>query len=112
VSANGAAAIWAIAPYDAARRQVRAMVEREAGFVLVHVATPVGVREARNRKGQYAKAHTGLLRGFTGVSDPYEAPRDAEVVVDTSLLSAEQAADRVLAHLQAEGYLSGAAAGG
>src|SRR5215211_1267451 len=65
VSANGAAAIWAIAPYDAARRQVRATVEPEAGFV-----------------------------------------------VDTSLLSAEQAADRVPAHLQAEGYLSGAAAGG
>jgi sulfate adenylyltransferase len=113
VSANGGAAICAaIAPYDAARRQVRAMSEREAGFVLVHVATPIGVCEARDRKGQYAKAHAGLLRGFTGVSDPYEAPRDAEVVVDTSLLSAEQAADRILAHLQAEGYLPGAAAAG
>jgi sulfate adenylyltransferase len=51
------------------------MVEREAGFVLVHVATPVDVGEARDRKGHYDKAHAGLLRGFTRVSDPYEAPR-------------------------------------
>jgi sulfate adenylyltransferase len=113
VSANGGVAICAaIAPYDATRRQVRAMVDREAGFVLVHVATPIGVCEARDRKGQYAKAYAGLLSGFTGVSDPYEAPHDAEVVVDTSVLSAEQCADRVLAHLQAEGYLSDAAVGG
>jgi sulfate adenylyltransferase len=106
VSANGGVAICAaIAPYHETRREIRAMVEREAGFVLVHVATPIKVCELRDRKGLYAKAHAGLLSGFTGVSDAYEPPDDAEVVVDASVLSAEQAADRILAHLQAEGYL-------
>jgi sulfate adenylyltransferase len=96
----------AIAPYDEARKHVRAMVAREAGFVLVHVATPIEVCEVRDRKGQYAKAHAGLLPGFTGVSDPYEAPQDAEILVDSSILSAEQAADRILGYLNVEGYLA------
>jgi sulfate adenylyltransferase len=107
IGANGGVAICAaIAPYDETRKQVRAMVAREAGFLLVHVATPISVCEARDRKGLYAKAHAGLLNEFTGVSDPYEAPDDAEVVVDSSVLSAEQAADRILGYLKAQGYLA------
>jgi sulfate adenylyltransferase len=113
VSANGGVAICAaIVPYDETRRRVRAMADRETGFVPAHVATPVGGCEACDRKGQYAKAYAGLLSGFTGVSGSYEARHDAELVVDTSVLSAEQAADRILAHLQAEGYLAGAVEGG
>jgi sulfate adenylyltransferase len=96
----------AIAPYEAARRQVREMIEPHGGFVLVHVATPLDVCEQRDRKGLYAKARAGLVAGFTGISDPYEPPTDADLVLDTVALPAEEAADRVLAHLEAEGYLA------
>ena len=58
--------------------------EAGAGFVLVHVATPLEVCEQRDRKGLYAKARAGQLRGMTGIDDPYEAPTDAELVIDTS----------------------------
>jgi sulfate adenylyltransferase len=73
-----------IAPYDATRRDVRAMVEQYGGFVLVHVATPLEECERRDRKGLYARARRGEIPEFTGVSDPYESPEDAEVVVDTT----------------------------
>jgi len=96
----------AIAPYDAVRREVRAIVEPHGGFVLVHVATVLEVCEQRDRKGLYAKARAGLVTGFTGISDPYETPADADLVLDTAALDAEEAADRVLAHLEAEGYLA------
>jgi len=96
----------AIAPYDAVRREVRTMVESHGGFVLVHVATALEVCEQRDRKGLYAKARAGLVTGFTGISDPYETPADADLVLDTATLDAEAAADRVLAHLEAEGYLT------
>ena len=106
VARHGGIAICApIAPYDAVRKEVRAMVEPHSGFILVHVATPLQVCEERDRKGLYAKARAGLLPGFTGVSDPYEPPADAEIVVDTTTTSADQAAARILRHLQGDGYL-------
>ncbi len=112
ITKNGGVAVCApIAPYDATRRQVRAMVEEGGGFVLVHVATDLTTCEARDRKGLYAKARAGLLPEFTGISDPYEEPHDADVVVDTRTESPEEAAGRVLAHLEAEGYLHRAAYG-
>jgi sulfate adenylyltransferase len=105
---NGGIAICAaIAPYDAVRKEVRGMIEAWGGFTLVHVATPLDVCEQRDRKGLYAKARAGLLPEFTGVSDPYEAPADAEVVVDTSVLSPEGATEHILLHLKREGYLGG-----
>ncbi len=97
---GGIAVACPIAPYAAARAAVRAMAaEVGARFVLVHVATPIEVCEARDRKGLYAKARAGGLPGFTGVSDPYEAPTDAEVVVDTSTGSVDDAVQIVLAAL-------------
>jgi len=72
----------------------------------VHVSTPLSVCEARDSKGLYAKARTGLIRPFTGITDPYEPPEDAEVVVDTSDLTPERAAETVLAYLEREGYLA------
>jgi sulfate adenylyltransferase len=108
IAKNGGIAICApIGPYDAARREVRRMVEESGGFFLVHVATPLEVCEKRDRKGLYAKARMGLLPHFTGVSDPYEEPADAEIVVDTRTESAEQAAMRVFAYLQRSGYMAG-----
>jgi sulfate adenylyltransferase len=107
VARHGGIAICApIAPYDALRKEVRAMVmQQNAGFTLVHLATPIEVCEGRDRKGLYAKARAGLIAGFTGVSDPYEPPQDAEVVVDTATTSAEGVADMILRHLEIEGYL-------
>jgi sulfate adenylyltransferase len=81
------------------------MVEAHGGFVLVHVATPIEVCEARDRKGLYAKARAGLVKEFTGVSDPYEAPTDADVVVDTSTIDRDAAVDTLLAYLEKESYL-------
>ena len=87
------------------------MVAATGGFVLVHVATALEVCEARDRKGLYAKARQGLIPEFTGISDPYETPADAELTLDTNELSAEDAAHRVLDYLEREGWLSRMPAG-
>ena len=79
----------------------------EAGdFFLIHVATPVEVCEARDRKGLYAKARAGLISQFTGVSDPYEEPADAELVIDTSALGRREAVDVVIGMLTSGGWLA------
>ncbi len=90
---HGGLAICApIAPYAATREEVREMVESVgADFLLVHVATPLEECERRDRKGLYAKARAGLIPEFTGISDPYEEPDDADLVVDTTHLSVEAA---------------------
>jgi len=104
--AGGIAVCAPIAPYDGTRRAVREMVEPGGGFVLVHVDTPLEVCEQRDRKGLYAKARAGLIPEFTGISDPYEAPADAEIVLDTTALTPEEAAQEILLHLEREGYLT------
>ena len=81
------------------------MIEPLGGFILVHVSTPIEVCESRDRKGLYAKARAGIVKEFTGVSDPYEVPGRAEVRIDTTDVSAEAAAQQVIVHLQTEGYL-------
>ena len=88
ITKNGGIAICApIAPYDATRKHVRALIEPVGGFILVHVATPIETCEQRDRKGLYAKARAGILKEFTGISDPYEQPADAEVTINTADLS-------------------------
>jgi sulfate adenylyltransferase len=107
IARHGGIAICApIAPYAAARALVREMVTEVGDFLLVHVATPVEVCEARDRKGLYAKARAGLIRSFTGVSDPYEEPADADLVIDTSVVTRQQAVDAVLGLLTSGGWLS------
>ncbi len=106
ITKNGGIAICApIAPYDATRKAVRHMIEGFGGFVLVHAATSIEVCEQRDRKGLYAKARAGIVKEFTGISDPYEAPTDAEVVIDTAKLSPEEAAQTILLHLEREGFV-------
>ena len=106
ITKNGGIAICApIAPYDSVRKQVRQMIEPYGGFILVHVATSVETCEQRDRKGLYAKARAGIIKEFTGISDPYEAPADAEVVIDTAELSAEEAAQEIILHLEREGFI-------
>ena len=106
ITKNGGVAICApIAPYDGVRKQVRAMIEPLGGFMVVHVSTPLEVCEQRDRKGLYAKARAGIIKEFTGISDPYEAPDDAEIAVDTTDLTAEEAAQQIILHLEKEGYV-------
>ncbi|OHV45181.1 adenylyl-sulfate kinase [Pseudofrankia sp. BMG5.36] len=107
VAAAGGIAVCApIAPHAAARARVRELVGSSgAGFVLVHVSTPLEVCEDRDREGLYAKARAGLIPEFTGISDPYEEPADAEVTVDTAQVTPDAAVDAVLTHLRAEGWL-------
>ncbi len=101
ITRRGGIALCAmIAPYDAARRDARALIQPLGGFVLVYLSTPLATCEARDPKGLYAKARAGRIEHFTGVSDPYEPPVDAEVEIDTSTGSPEDAAARVVAYLR------------
>jgi len=106
VNKNGGIAICApIAPYAATRGIVRKQNEQFGGFVEVHVATSVEVCEQRDRKGLYAKARAGIIKEFTGISDPYEAPENPEVRIDTADLSPAQAAQRILVKLESMGFM-------
>ncbi|HWA65680.1 MAG TPA: adenylyl-sulfate kinase [Mycobacteriales bacterium] len=103
VTKHGGVAVCApIAPYDATRRWVRGIVEAAGGpgaFVLVWVSTPIEECERRDVKGLYAKARAGEIKGFTGIDDPYEAPTDAELVIDTTEVAVPDAVARILALL-------------
>ena len=106
ITKNGGIAICApIAPYDSVRKDVRATVEAGGGFVLVHVSTPIDVCEERDRKGLYAKARAGIVKEFTGVSDPYEEPADAELTIPTTDESPEEAAQEIILYLEREGFI-------
>jgi len=106
ITKYGGVAICApIAPYAATRRKVRDMIEAFGGYVEVHVATSLEVCEARDRKGLYAKARAGIIKEFTGISDPYEEPEDPELRIDTQGLSPELAAQRILVKLENLGFI-------
>ena len=98
--AGAVVVVSAISPYDEARRKARALVEPQGTFVLVHVATSLEECERRDPKGLYAKAHTGEIKEFTGVSDPYEAPSDAELTLHTEGRSPAESAQLVLTRLE------------
>ena len=105
ITKNGGTAICApIAPYDSIRKEVRHMIEPHGGFILVHVATTLEECERRDRKGLYAKARAGILKQFTGISDPYEAPADASIAIQTEEMSPEEAAEHIVGFLRTEGY--------
>ena len=102
VAAHGGIAIAApIAPFDAGRRNARAMAEGNGVFLLVWVSTPLAVCEARDRKGLYARARAGEVADFTGISSPYEPPGDADVVLDTTELDVAAAVRLVRDALEA-----------
>ena len=106
ITKNGGIAICApIAPYDSTRKHVRTMIEPVGGFIMVHLSTSVDVCERRDRKGLYAKARAGIIKEFTGISDPYEEPTDAEVVINTAELTPEEAAQEIILHLEREGFI-------
>ncbi|WP_284124641.1 bifunctional sulfate adenylyltransferase/adenylylsulfate kinase [Parerythrobacter aestuarii] len=106
ITKNGGIAICApIAPYSGSRRVVRELIEPLGGFLEIHVNTPLEVCEARDRKGLYAKARAGVIKEFTGISDPYEEPEDPEMRIDTTDITIDQAAQQVLLKLEKLGYL-------
>ena len=100
----GVAVCAPIAPYAASRRHVRRLVEAGGGFVLVYVDTPLAICEERDRKGLYAKARAGLVSQFTGVSDAYEEPKDADIVVSFGETT-DEASQRIVEYLREMGYL-------
>ena len=92
---GGIAVCAPIAPFAETRRKVRDMVTAQGDFILVHVATPLEVCERRDRKGLYARARSGEIPEFTGISSPYEEPDDADLVIDTSSISTTDAVNKV-----------------
>ncbi|MFK7855506.1 MAG: sulfate adenylyltransferase subunit CysN [Granulosicoccus sp.] len=94
-----------ISPFISERALARSLVS-DGEFVEVHVDAPLSVVEDRDPKGLYKKARRGELSNFTGIDSPYEPPEQPEIMVDTSTLSAEQAAERVIAELRKRGVLS------
>jgi sulfate adenylyltransferase len=107
ISRHGGIAVCSpIAPFDATRQDVRRYVADAGGaFFLIHVATPLEECERRDRKGLYARARAGEIPEFTGISSPYEEPQDADVRVDTTGRTIEDALDDVLVALRDAGYL-------
>ena len=108
ITKNGGIAICApIAPYTATRRAVREMVESFGAFIEVHVATSIDECERRDRKGLYKLAREGKIKEFTGISDPYEAPTKAELVVDTENVDVDHCAHQVILKLESMGLIKG-----
>jgi sulfate adenylyltransferase len=106
ITKNRGIAICApIAPYENTRREIREVIEAYGGFFEVHIATPIDECERRDRKGMYAKARAGLIKGFTGVDDPYELPATPEVRVDTTGKTPEEAAQQILVAIGQAGYI-------
>lgn len=106
ITRNGGIAICApIAPYARTRRQVRDMIEPTGGFLEVYISTPLEECENRDRKGLYKLAREGKIQQFTGISDPYEVPEEAELNLNTLELVPDEAAHVILLKLESMGLL-------
>ena len=99
-----------ISPYRADRQSIRESVARQEDFIEVHVDCPVEVCEQRDTKGLYRKARAGEIKDFTGISAPYEAPDNPEIIVDTDKQSIEESAQAIIDFLERHGYLCTAVA--
>lgn len=103
----GAVAIAApIAPFEASRKQAREAVEKYGSFYLIHVATPLEHAEKTDKRGIYAKARAGEIKGFTGVDDPYEVPEKPDLVVDVSKTNVRTAVHQIVLLLESQGLLT------
>jgi sulfate adenylyltransferase len=106
ITKNRGIAICApIAPYENTRKETRQIIEQYGGFVEVHVSTPIDECERRDRKGMYAKARAGLIKGFTGIDDPYEIPVSPELRINTTALTPVEAAQEILLFLGKKGFI-------
>ncbi len=104
--AGGVAICAPIAPYAKTRREVREEISKNGGYLEVYVSTPLEECEARDRKGLYAKARAGTVKEFTGISDPYEAPDNPELNINTLEYSPDEAAQAILLKLEKFGYIA------
>jgi len=103
---NGCVAITAaISPYRELRAEIRKLTQQRANFVEVFVEAPLEVVEERDTKGLYKKARAGIIKNFTGISDPYEAPESPEITVHTGKESIEESGTKILDWLEAKGLL-------
>jgi sulfate adenylyltransferase len=102
----GAAVIAApIAPFEDARKHAREMVERFGDFYLIHVATSLEYAEKTDKRGTYAKARNGEIKGFTGVDDPYETPLKPDLTVDVEKMSVRSIVHQIVLMLESQGLL-------
>src|SRR5207247_3375672 len=104
LSRNGVPVITAaISPYREIRDEARQMMDER--FIEIYVKASVEACEERDVKGLYAKARSGEIKEFTGVSDPYEEPLDPEITVETERQTPEESAQQILDYLEAQGYI-------
>lgn len=102
---RGIAICALIAPFDQIRKEIRKKIEKDACFFLIHMASPLELCEQRDPKGLYAKARAGLIKGFTGIDDPYEEPQDAELVIGKTEASIDELLNQCMERLVKCGYL-------
>lgn len=95
-----------VSPFSRARKIVREMISEAGGFIETYVATPLEVCEQRDRKGMYKKAREGVIRQFTGISDPYEEPEAAEITINTVDLQPADIVDNIISQIRELGYVS------
>jgi len=106
ITKNGGIAICApIAPYEADRRVNRDLISPLGGFIEIHVSTSLEKCEERDVKGLYELARKGVIKEFTGISDPYEAPTNAEIVIDSSGTPPEELVEKIYSQIQELGYI-------
>lgn len=103
--AGGIALCAAIAPYADARKQNRQLISQHGGYIEIYISTSLSVCEDRDTKGLYKKARDGQLQGLTGVNDPYDIPYDADITIDTSVLTLEESVNFITDFLVGAGYL-------
>jgi len=107
ISKNGGIALCAlIAPYRQDRDHNRSRISAQAGYIEVHIATPLDACEARDVKGLYALARAGKMKEFTGISDPYEEPINPELSIDTTQMSVEQALELIINYLLQQHFIA------
>ena len=107
ITKNGGIAICApIAPYEIDRSFNRSLISELGGFIEVYVSTSLEKCEERDAKGLYALAREGKIKEFTGISDPYEEPKKAEIVVDSSNENPEKLVDQIFSKIVDMGYIS------
>ena len=94
-----------IAPYKKDRRLNRDLISKLGGYIEVHVSTSIEKCEERDAKGLYKLAREGVIKEFTGISDPYEAPENAEIVIDSSGIKPEKLVDKIYNQIHELGYI-------
>ena len=106
ITKNGGIAICApIAPFKDSRQSNRNLISQYGAYIQIYVSTPIEECEKRDVKGLYAKARAGILKGFTGIDDPYEEPASSELSIDTTSISQEEAVNQVCEYLKDKGFI-------